>query len=146
MRMDLTPKLEISSNACARVAGFARSTGASKVMDCEWEACAAAGRAAAMSAQSARMDGAIRLMGGGAEGCRYNRWAAAKVAVAGDEGAPRPLTQATPLPGEMAVAPAPDDIVRPHAEAAANDRPPLLVVEPLLAFLDAHGLGSGGVE
>jgi aminoglycoside phosphotransferase (APT) family kinase protein len=46
----------------------------------------------------------------------------------------------------MTVAPAPDDIVRSHAEASANERPPLLVVEPLLAFLDAHGLGSGEVE
>jgi aminoglycoside phosphotransferase (APT) family kinase protein len=46
----------------------------------------------------------------------------------------------------MTVAPAPDDIVRTHAEAEANERPPLLVVEPLLAFLDAHGLGSGDAE
>jgi aminoglycoside phosphotransferase (APT) family kinase protein len=46
----------------------------------------------------------------------------------------------------MTAAPAPDDIVRSHAEARANERPPLLVVEPLLAFLDAHGLGSGDVE
>jgi aminoglycoside phosphotransferase (APT) family kinase protein len=46
----------------------------------------------------------------------------------------------------MTVAPGPDDIVRSHAEARANDRPPLLVVEPLLAFLDAHGLGSGAAE
>lgn len=38
---------------------------------------------------------------------------------------------------------APDDIVATHAEGAANERPPLLVLEPLLAFLDAHGLGDG---
>jgi aminoglycoside phosphotransferase (APT) family kinase protein len=38
---------------------------------------------------------------------------------------------------------APDDIVATHEEAAANERPPLLVVQPLLAFLDAHGLGAG---
>ncbi len=43
----------------------------------------------------------------------------------------------------MTVAPAPDDIVSSHAEAASNERPPLLVVEPLLAFLDEHGIGSG---
>jgi aminoglycoside phosphotransferase (APT) family kinase protein len=43
----------------------------------------------------------------------------------------------------MPVAPAPDDIVATHAEAERNDRPPLLVVEPLAAFLDEHGLGSG---
>ena len=36
-----------------------------------------------------------------------------------------------------------DDIVRTHAEAAANARPPLLVLDPLLAFLDAHDLGDG---
>jgi len=38
---------------------------------------------------------------------------------------------------------APDDVVATHAEGAANDRPPLLVVEPLLAFLDEHGIGDG---
>jgi aminoglycoside phosphotransferase (APT) family kinase protein len=43
----------------------------------------------------------------------------------------------------MPVAPAPDDIVSTHAEAERNDRPPLLVIEPLRAFLDEHGLGSG---
>ncbi len=42
----------------------------------------------------------------------------------------------------MAVALAPDDIVRTHAEGAANDREPLLVIEPLLRFLDAHGLAA----
>jgi aminoglycoside phosphotransferase (APT) family kinase protein len=38
---------------------------------------------------------------------------------------------------------APDDIVRTREEAAGNEREPLLVVEPLLEFLDAHGLGEG---
>jgi aminoglycoside phosphotransferase (APT) family kinase protein len=38
---------------------------------------------------------------------------------------------------------APDDIVRTHEEGAANERPPLLVLEPLLAFLDQHDLGDG---
>ena len=41
---------------------------------------------------------------------------------------------------------APDDVVATHEEGAANQRPPLLVVEPLLAFLDEHGIGSGGLE
>jgi aminoglycoside phosphotransferase (APT) family kinase protein len=41
---------------------------------------------------------------------------------------------------------APDDIVRTHDEASANERPPLLVTEPLEAYLDAQGLGSGAVE
>jgi aminoglycoside phosphotransferase (APT) family kinase protein len=38
---------------------------------------------------------------------------------------------------------APDDIVATHAAAQANARPPLLVMEPLLSFLDEHGLGDG---
>jgi aminoglycoside phosphotransferase (APT) family kinase protein len=46
----------------------------------------------------------------------------------------------------VTVAPAPDDIVRSHDDAEANDRPPLLVVEPLLAFLDEHGIGSGDID
>jgi aminoglycoside phosphotransferase (APT) family kinase protein len=40
---------------------------------------------------------------------------------------------------------APDDIVATHAAAAANEREPLLVLEPLQAFLEEHGL-SGGDE
>ncbi len=42
--------------------------------------------------------------------------------------------------------PAPDDVVATHAEGAANERAPLLVVEPLLAFLDGHGIGGGPLE
>jgi aminoglycoside phosphotransferase (APT) family kinase protein len=45
----------------------------------------------------------------------------------------------------MTVAPAPDDIVATHAEAERNERAPLLVLEPLAAFLDEHGLGTGPV-
>jgi aminoglycoside phosphotransferase (APT) family kinase protein len=41
---------------------------------------------------------------------------------------------------------APDDIVETAAQAAGNERPPLLVLEPLRAFLDAHGLGEGEIE
>jgi len=41
---------------------------------------------------------------------------------------------------------APDDIVRTAAEAGAHARPPLLVLEPLLGFLDARGLGEGEPE
>jgi aminoglycoside phosphotransferase (APT) family kinase protein len=40
----------------------------------------------------------------------------------------------------MPVTLASDDIVRTHAAAAANSREPLLVLEPLLEFLSAHGL------
>jgi len=42
----------------------------------------------------------------------------------------------------MATALAPDDVVRSHAEGAANAREPLLVLEPLLQFLEAHGLDA----
>jgi aminoglycoside phosphotransferase (APT) family kinase protein len=41
---------------------------------------------------------------------------------------------------------APDDIVETPAEAEGNSRPPLLVLEPLRAFLDAHGLGEGALR
>jgi aminoglycoside phosphotransferase (APT) family kinase protein len=41
---------------------------------------------------------------------------------------------------------APDDIVSTHAEASANARPPLLVLEPLRRFLDEHDLGEGEIE
>ncbi len=41
---------------------------------------------------------------------------------------------------------APDDIVRTAADGQANSRPPLLVLEPLEAFLDDHGLGSGEIH
>ena len=40
----------------------------------------------------------------------------------------------------MASTLAPDDIVRTHAEAAANARGPLIVLEPLIAWLAANGL------
>jgi aminoglycoside phosphotransferase (APT) family kinase protein len=40
----------------------------------------------------------------------------------------------------MSVTLAPDDVVRTHAEAADNAREPLLVIEPLTAFLSANGL------
>ena len=46
----------------------------------------------------------------------------------------------------MTPASAPDDIVATHAEAQDNARPPLLVLEPLRAFLDARGLGAGAIE
>jgi aminoglycoside phosphotransferase (APT) family kinase protein len=42
----------------------------------------------------------------------------------------------------MATALAPDDVVRTHAEAAANAREPLLVLEPLIEWLAAHGLDA----
>ena len=41
---------------------------------------------------------------------------------------------------------APDDIVRTAEDGQANSRPPLLVLDPLEAFLDEHGLGAGEVR
>jgi aminoglycoside phosphotransferase (APT) family kinase protein len=41
---------------------------------------------------------------------------------------------------------APDDIVRTREDAAGNERAPLLLLDPLLEFLDANGLGSGEPE
>jgi aminoglycoside phosphotransferase (APT) family kinase protein len=41
---------------------------------------------------------------------------------------------------------APDDIVRTAEQAQGNERLPLLVLEPLMAFLDEHGLGEGEIE
>jgi aminoglycoside phosphotransferase (APT) family kinase protein len=41
---------------------------------------------------------------------------------------------------------APDDIVQTAEQAQGNERPPLLVLEPLTAFLDEHGLGEGAIE
>jgi aminoglycoside phosphotransferase (APT) family kinase protein len=40
----------------------------------------------------------------------------------------------------MSVALAPDDVVRTHEQGRANEREPLLVIEPLLDFLREHGL------
>lgn len=42
----------------------------------------------------------------------------------------------------MSVTLAPDDIVRTRSQGAANQREPLLVIEPLLEFLAAHGLAA----
>ncbi len=38
------------------------------------------------------------------------------------------------------------DVVDTHEEARAQDRPPLIVREPLARFMDEHGLGSGPLE
>ncbi len=42
--------------------------------------------------------------------------------------------------------PAPDDVVQTHAEAAGNEREPLLVMQPLQAFLAEHELVDPGSE
>src|SRR5439155_15737686 len=59
--------------------------------------------------------------------------------------APDPDSFARELPS-MPIEVAPDDIVQTPAEGEANERPPLLILEPLEAFLDEHGLGAGELE
>src|SRR5437763_16282669 len=44
----------------------------------------------------------------------------------------------------MTITLAPDDVVRTHAEGEANEREPLLVLEPLLEFLRSNGLEAPG--
>jgi aminoglycoside phosphotransferase (APT) family kinase protein len=44
----------------------------------------------------------------------------------------------------MAATRAPDDVVATHADAACNEREPLLVIEPLRRFLAEHGLDAPG--
>jgi len=39
-----------------------------------------------------------------------------------------------------------DDVVERHEDAADAARPPLVVLEPLAAFLDGEGIGSGAIE
>src|SRR5450755_3006368 len=43
----------------------------------------------------------------------------------------------------MSTTVAPDDIVRTLADVAPDAREPLLVIEPLVEFLGAHGLETG---
>ena len=45
----------------------------------------------------------------------------------------------------MGIPVAPDDIVQTPEQGEANSRPPLLILEPLGAFLDAHGIGEGEI-
>jgi aminoglycoside phosphotransferase (APT) family kinase protein len=46
----------------------------------------------------------------------------------------------------MSAPAAPDDVILTHAEAQGAARPPLIVLEPLRAFLDAAGLGDGALQ
>ncbi len=48
--------------------------------------------------------------------------------------------------GSVSAPIAPDDIVDTAAEAEGNSRPPLLVLDPLRAFLDEHGVGRGEIS
>jgi aminoglycoside phosphotransferase (APT) family kinase protein len=45
----------------------------------------------------------------------------------------------------MALSVAPDDIVNTREQASGNERPPLLILEPLRRFLDERGLGGGEI-
>jgi aminoglycoside phosphotransferase (APT) family kinase protein len=46
----------------------------------------------------------------------------------------------------MSAAIAPDDIVATQADVAPGAREPLLVLEPLAAFLDERGIGAGAID
>jgi aminoglycoside phosphotransferase (APT) family kinase protein len=46
----------------------------------------------------------------------------------------------------MSASVAPDDIVYTHSDVLEGSRSPLLVLQPLERFLDAHGLGGGAIE
>jgi aminoglycoside phosphotransferase (APT) family kinase protein len=46
----------------------------------------------------------------------------------------------------MSAAVAPDDIVARHSDVREGARPPLIVIEPLISFLDQHSLGEGPIE
>ncbi|HEY1457638.1 MAG TPA: phosphotransferase family protein [Solirubrobacteraceae bacterium] len=46
----------------------------------------------------------------------------------------------------MSATVAPDDIVQSHADVAPDARVPLLVLEPLAAFLDENNLGAGEIR
>jgi aminoglycoside phosphotransferase (APT) family kinase protein len=46
----------------------------------------------------------------------------------------------------MSIPIAPDDIVRTPADGRTNERAPLLVLEPLEAFFDQHGIGEGEIR
>ncbi len=73
----------------------------------------------------------------------------ARTALLLGEPAPRQASQASQASGSVQhrpIATAPDDIVATYADACANDRPPLLVIEPLRRFLDEHGIGEGKIE
>jgi aminoglycoside phosphotransferase (APT) family kinase protein len=50
------------------------------------------------------------------------------------------VPRADTLEAGMPVSLAPDDVVRTHAEAGANAREPLIVLEPLTRLLETHGL------
>ncbi len=69
-------------------------------------------------------------------------------AITGLDAASTPALTACSEPGAgtlrsaMSVALAPDDVVRTHAEASANSREPLLVLDPLIEFLDANELDA----
>src|SRR3954447_26443467 len=139
--MECTPSAPTSLKAWSRVAGSLRSLVASNVSDWPCEAWAAAGTSSAPAAHTRAMRVPKRRMRRGTPqeppGDRKGCGPSCSGCVEG--------ACDTVALGFAPVSPqaAPDDVVRTHAEGEANEREPLLVLEPLTAFLDAPGLGSG---
>src|SRR3954462_1495520 len=132
MRSERTPSDSSVAKASARRPGSKTSSrGASKVT--AWSGFApavAGGRAAARQARSSRAGSARRGISvvqppDGGRGCGRSV---------------RDVLDFGRMPTHAIAA---DDVVATHEAAAGNDRAPLLVLEPLLAFLDREGLGDG---
>src|SRR5436190_2056615 len=122
--MECTPYDATSPNAVSPIAGSRKSRGASKLV--VWPCEATAELAGASSAAASRGRTARRK----------------RICF------PFPTPPPATLCGRMTIAmtpidAAPDDLVHTAEQDAANDREPLLVLEPLRGFLDQHGLGSG---
>src|SRR5215212_3881690 len=122
----------MSLKAWSRVEGSLRSRGDSKVSDCVLDAGAAAGRSSAAAAHTRAMRVAKRRMRMGTPqeppGDRKGCGPSCRGRV---EGACDTVALGFPAVSTQV---APDDVVRTHAEGEANEREPLLVLEPLTAF------------
>ena len=120
-RSERTPSDCSSASAAGRVTGFMRSRGASKVRACAPEALAGAAssrhsKTDSETSRSTRIETNLAMQGCGATNLALMK------------------------------AGARDDVVASRGAVASGAREPLLVLDPLRAFLDAHGLGSGEIE
>ena len=126
-----TPRWLICSKAFARVEGFSSAVEASKYTVCAVGGARGGGRRRGHCEQRCEQEGEeeLRTRRHGA----YGHLGAGKVAVF------------VAFPSAMGIPVAPDDIVQTPEQGEANSRPPLLVLDPLGAFLDAHGIGEGEI-
>src|SRR5689334_20324272 len=127
--MRRTPKAAISSSVASRP--LVSSSRASKETTWRGEAAATPGRASTASA-SVRQTGSSRRMGSET----HNRATAVKLRFRAPGG---PAARSRIASRVSAIVDTPE-------QAAALERPPLLVRRPLEAYLDGYGLGSGPVE